>query len=178
MENKKLDRLILVIGASGSGKTSVAKEMEKEGYNILQSYTTRESRRTEEWGHIHVDNIDGLVEEDLLVFVEVYDGVHYWATNEQYKGLGDTIYIICPQGALEVREKLRDDPTVEVITIYLQSDANIRRERMLYDRDRESLGYRLEVDRDKFKLVEADYVICGDGELSEVVELMNIVLDK
>lgn len=36
--------MILISGSSGSGKTSVTKELEKLGYSIIPTYTTREPR--------------------------------------------------------------------------------------------------------------------------------------
>lgn len=172
-----MDRLILLVGASGSGKTSVAREMEKEGYNAIQSYTTREKRRTEEWGHIFTDRLPEIPSENLIAFEEVYEGTYYWATKDQYQGLGDTIYIVCPDGAIQVKENLKNDSSVEVITIYLQSDADVRWKRMLYDRDQKSLESRLKSDKVKFQIVESDYTVDGNGKLDEVVSLIYEILD-
>ena len=49
------DKLILLVGASGSGKTTIAKELEQKGFNVIHSYTTREPRKPNEWGHIFID---------------------------------------------------------------------------------------------------------------------------
>lgn len=174
-----MDRLILLIGASGSGKTSVAKELEKEGYNIIQSYTTREKRRTEEWGHIFADitDIRNTPSDNIIAFQEVYEGVYYWATKEQYEGYGDSVYIVCPDGAKNVKDRLKYDD-VEILTIYLQSDKNVRWKRMMYDRDKQQLDARLEADRDKFQIVEADYTIDGNLDLDIVVDNIYKTLRK
>lgn len=172
-----MDRLILLIGASGSGKTSVAREMGKEGYNVIESYTTRPKRRTEEWGHIFVNEYPEVLSSEVIAFVEVYEGVYYWATKDQFKGLGDSIYIVCPEGAEEAKKNLKDDD-VEIITIYLQSDAKVRWSRMLYDRDKQSLDSRLVADLEKFKIVKCDYTLDGNGELDDVVNSLEEILDK
>ena len=46
---------ILLVGASGSGKSTVADHLHNEcGYDVLQSYTTRPRRTVDETGHIFV----------------------------------------------------------------------------------------------------------------------------
>ena len=40
--------MIILIGESGSGKTTILKELEKIGYNRIKDYTTREKREGED----------------------------------------------------------------------------------------------------------------------------------
>ena len=49
-----MDTIFCLVGPSGSGKTTVAKALEKHGYNVIQSYTTRPRRSENEWGHTFV----------------------------------------------------------------------------------------------------------------------------
>ena len=49
--------LYLIVGASGSGKTTVANALEeKYGYKQFQSYTTRPMRTENETGHTFVND--------------------------------------------------------------------------------------------------------------------------
>ena len=44
---------VLLVGASGSGKSTVANHLHNEyGYDVLQSYTTRPKRTADETGHV------------------------------------------------------------------------------------------------------------------------------
>ena len=54
-EYGNMDKIICLVGCSGSGKTTLAKELEGKGYNIIHSYTTRQPRYENEWGHTFID---------------------------------------------------------------------------------------------------------------------------
>lgn len=134
------DKLVLLVGPSGSGKTTIAKELEGEGYNIIHSYTTREPREENEWGHEFIDSWDRIagywfndpyrgtmiLHGDMIAYFNGY-GEHYFATKDQYQGKGTSIYVIDPSGAEQVRENVKD---AEVVTIFLMADEEIRYERV------------------------------------------------
>lgn len=144
-----MTRVINLIGASGCGKTSVAKELEKTGYNIIQSYTTRPPRVEGEWGHTFIGeyrlfkggsseeliindvaNVKLHYRQDMIAYFNSYNsGHHYFATDEQVIRGKDNIYIVDNAGAQQVHEYYKDSD-VEVITIYLQVDEPIRAERL------------------------------------------------
>ncbi|MDV7402737.1 hypothetical protein RZS08_65550, partial [Arthrospira platensis SPKY1] len=73
------DKIICLCGESGSGKTTIAELLEKEGYNYIQSYTTRKARFEGEKGHIFVDeppmDSTGIPEEEN--FVDTDDMIAY-----------------------------------------------------------------------------------------------------
>ena len=172
------DIIVNLVAKSGSGKTTVAKELEKLGYNVIQSYTTRKPRHKEEWGHTFINTADmeKINKDDMIAFKEVYKGLYYFATKEQYQGKGVSIYTVCPDGAKQVKENVKD---AEVITIYLQVDENIREFRMRDEgRSPTLISDRLENDRKVFEVCECDYVIDGSKSLSDVVGLVNSIVNN
>ena len=58
-------KIILLAGQSGSGKTSIGRELAKneDKYNFVHSYTDRQMRETNEYGHTFVNS----KEMDLLL---------------------------------------------------------------------------------------------------------------
>lgn len=50
--------MILISGNSGSGKTSVAVQLEKMGYKLIPTYTTRKYRSDEELGSIRISETE------------------------------------------------------------------------------------------------------------------------
>ena len=74
-----MDRLILLVGASGAGKSAVAKELEQLGYNILKSHTSREERYEGEWGHTFSNSkkLHDIPFPEIVAFQEVYNGLYY-----------------------------------------------------------------------------------------------------
>lgn len=166
-----MDKIILLIGGSGSGKTTIAKELEELGYNIIDSYTTREPREPNEWGHIFVKKVP----KDKSKMIAYFKGYEhsYWATKSQYQGKGTSIYVIDPKGALECKGKVQD---AEVISIFLDTPATIRAKRMVSERSPTETIERLRGDRIIFKDVVADYTINGARDIQELVmEIVEII---
>lgn len=159
-----MDRIVCVVGPSGSGKTTVAKELEKLGYNIIKSYTNRKPRVKDEYGHIFV-NEKYKDTDDTIAYTKFAD-YEYWATRDQYKNKGISIYIICPQGANELREKVKD---AEIVSIYLDVSESVRRNRM-DNENRIDTEKRILHDRKRFENITCDYTIDANKEIDHVME--------
>lgn len=214
-----MDKLILLVGPSGSGKTTVAYELYKEGYNVIQSYTTRKPRHEGEWGHIFMklgsEWEEAIVErtlvgfenmypvkdknykyidiDDMIAFKELY-GDYYFATKEQYRGKGTSIYVVDPSGAEQVRQSIQKPYSLvsssgktefgaEIATIFLMCDEEIRTLRLAsrideglqiyktsYLKTLPKIKERLEKDREIFSKCKCDYVVDANRELKEVVK--------
>lgn len=177
----KRDHLILLVGASGSGKTAVAKEMEKRGYNVIQSYTTREPRHENEWGHTFVSQMDqhclsNLKRNEELIAYTFYNGHHYWATKNQISG--PTFYIIDPAG-IESLVKNNWYPRHKTTIIYLNASRDTRYSRMAYQQRRPpaAIRDRLAVDEVEFIKVRADWILDADDELENVLSMVQEITD-
>lgn len=190
------DKIICLVGPSGAGKTTIAKELEKLGYNIIHSYTNRNERYPNEWGHTFVkdrvttatirgEGLEKFYMKDersskVIALKELY-GYEYWATREQYKNKGTSIYTVCPDGAKQVQENVKD---AEVVTIFLMVEEDIRfvrlmnrhNIRMSLDNTKEELATLKEIkdrrykDREIFKTCKCNYVVDANRELEEVVK--------
>lgn len=185
------DKIVCLVGPSGSGKTTIAKELEKEGFNVIQSYTTRPPREPGEWGHIFSDikeyinaTIKHEMQNYLIAYQKLYDH-HYWATKEQYKNKGTSIYVVDPKGAGQVKKNVKD---AEVITILLTVDVGKRiirlRRRLLnennitidsffgnelQDKIHNYIRKRLNKDEEIFRVVKCDYTVDANREVKEVL---------
>lgn len=180
------DKLILLVGPSGTGKTTVAKELEKLGYNVIHSYTTRKPRYEGEWGHIFIKKAIGheikeipkeFLGEEIIAFKKLYD-YEYFATVEQYKNKGTSIYVVDPDGAEQVKENVKD---AEIVTIFLMADF-IEREKRLFKRKKckseiDAIYDRLYDDFGLFKICRCDYVVDANRPVDEVVDLITRIIE-
>lgn len=153
--------IVNLVGASGSGKTSVAKYLEGEyGYNVIQSYTTRPKRGDQEYGHTFLNALEWNLERsfmeyecperdnwmtreyfdelDVIAYFNSYkSGNEYFATHQQVELGKVNLYIVDPEGAKQVYDYYRGSD-MTVITIYIQADEETRAERLV---ERELDGY-------------------------------------
>jgi guanylate kinase len=164
-----MDKIICLIGASGSGKSSIAARLEQEGYNYIKSYTTRPKRNKTEDGHIFLDesSFNKLKKEELIAYAE-FDEYKYWSTKEQYFNKGDSIYVIEPKGAVELKSSIKD---CEVLLVYLKVDREERYKRMKDKRGFEMAERRLQYE-DKtgiFNNIKCDYIVDANRDMGEVV---------
>lgn len=209
-----MDLIVCLVGASGTGKTTVAQELEKMGYNIIQSYTTRPQRYPNEWGHTFIDltkkdasilrehygelygvEWDGNIirRADMIAKFDKYESMEvYFATYEQYRNKGVSIYIVDPDGARQVMGNVRD---AKVRVIELDVGKELREQRLIqrslrnlgvepYNGEEETVGEiyqqakdeaeaRLKADDDIFaQKVEGSIVVNAEGTLEETIDII------
>ncbi len=155
--------VILLMGASGSGKTTVSKYMiEKYGWKDISSYTTRAPRFENEHGHIFIsdEEFDQIPKESICAYT-LYNGHRYCATSDQVDNAD--VYVIDPAGILFLKEHYHGIKTP--VVVYLEVDRKERKERMLKRGDKkEKVNERLDLDDKEFSsaLEMADVVINGN----------------
>ena len=118
--------IFLIIGCSGSGKTTITEQLEKRyGLKSIQSYTTRPKRYDDETGHTFVtdDEFDKLT--DRVGYTE-FTGNRYCATAEQVEN--NDLYIIDPKGVDFFMKAYKGSKTPKII--FINSDLTTRYERM------------------------------------------------
>ena len=109
-----MNNLYLIVGASGSGKTTIANTLEeKYGYKQLQSYTTRPPRNQNETGHIFVTDEEFNRLQNIIAYTE-YNNYRYCATSEQTNN--SDIYVIDPNGIDYLKAHYKDKP-IKIINI-------------------------------------------------------------
>lgn len=178
------DKIICLVGESGSGKSTIAELLEKEGYNYIQSYTTRKPRFKNEKGHIFVEHapevldINNFSKEEILnsgiIAYTYFDNNHYWATKEQYQNKGISLYIVDPNGVKELKNDIKD---AEIIAIYIKVDKKDRYRRMLKKRDPRGAKDRIEHDREIFKVVQCEYVVNNNENIENTLKLVKQIID-
>lgn len=91
----RINKIILLCGKSGSGKTTITDQLEQHGLSVLQSYTTRPKRSPDETGHTFVTSDEFAQLKDICAFGK-FGGYEYGATREQVNQ--SDVYVIDAQG--------------------------------------------------------------------------------
>lgn len=158
--------LILLVGKSGSGKSTFQQELEKRWYlRSVQSYTTRPKRSENETGHIFVTKEEFDALDNKVAYTE-FDGYEYCATKEQLDK--NDIYIIDPQG-LESLKQNYDGKFLFVV--YLDANEYFCTQRMLMRGDNiEKVGERIEHDREAFEDVGFDCILNANGTIEDMLK--------
>lgn len=151
LEKNMKDIVFLIVGASGSGKTTVVEKM-CEMYNLksVQSYTDRPKRTENETGHIFVSKEEFDKIQDICAYT-IYNGYRYCATSEQINNCD--LYIIDPNGIDYFKKHYAGNKDYRLINICVPE--TIRLERMLNRNDNPvKATERINTDRIEFKDVE------------------------
>ena len=147
------DRIILIVGKSGTGKDYIARAL---GLKMVVSITTRPIRPNEEDGVHHKfltpEEYGKLLVDDIVAMTE-FDGHSYCATKKCLEG--KEAYIVDPAGIYyyrDIREFIRDLP--EPVIVYFSSPWYKRLYRMVKRQGWRSIGMaiqRIRHDRVIFK---------------------------
>lgn len=160
-------KIILLTGDSGTGKTTVAKELSKDiKYNVIQSYTDRPMRNGQEWGHTFITNNDMNVilnYSNIVAYTNI-NGYHYCATKEQFDNDKINLYIVDAKGVDDIRYSF---PFADFMIILLQIESDFIIDAVRAQRKVSLPSYR-----------DVDAVIHNNTTIDFVVEAIDKLVEK
>lgn len=162
----KAKNFILIVGNSGSGKTTIVEELENRyGLKSIQSYTTRAPRYEGETGHIFVKHEDMPPHSEMVGYT-LYNYQHYWATKQQVAE--NDLYVIDVPGINYFRKHYDGDKPYFVIQIWAPEE--ICKQRMFARGDSEdAVKARLAYDKIAFANIDADVIIKNETTLDDCI---------
>ena len=175
--------MIIIIGESGSGKTTILNELEKRGYKKAVNYTTRRKRANEEetaeYVFVNKDEFNNLWDEGKLLQRAEFENEYYGISTES---LGEDVACIqIVDSIADIKNKAMEYGWDEskITSFYICVPAEERTKRMLLRGDSiETIQKRLEIDSEKFRNARdaVDYVV-ENNVIEEAVDEI-IKLDK
>jgi hypothetical protein len=134
---------ILIVGPAGSGKTTLAKEMQSKGFKVAKLHTTRPKRHEQEDEYIFTNN--GPSEEHRIKCC--YNGWWYYMEAEAFES---DVFVLGVKMAEQMRE-VCDELKIKTLTMCTWAEWVERYDRI---RDRNMPGDtaydRMARDRDEF----------------------------
>jgi guanylate kinase len=173
--------IIILIGESASGKSTIEKELVKRGFNKIVSYTTRPIRKDE------IDGIDYhyISEEEFLNKLQNGFFAEYTIYNSWYYGIAipdcknDSVVVVEPHGF----SQLKKIEGLNIISFYIKVDERTRLIRMVERGDNLlEVFRRIFSDQGVFQFVdqEVNYVIDNNSKINiddvvnEIVRLIGL----
>ena len=128
--NNQTHTLILVVGKTGSGKSSLIKKLcERTGVKMLLSYTTRPKRSETDTDHIFVatdEYFRAKENGEVAIDTEIAENYYYATIEQLYEA---DIYTINP----EAHERLLalNLPNIRFVTVYISCPDDVREKRAM-----------------------------------------------
>ena len=169
--------MVVIVGASASGKTEISKILVNEyGFKKCVTTTTR-SKRTDEvngidYHFISKEQFKALISKNSFVEYAIYQDNFYGINKKDIDK--NALVIVEPTGANELIRKLKND----VFIIYIESKKDVRSNRMKSRGDKlEDINKRLLNDDEIFNkdnLIKVDLHIKNDEhDLKKIAEIIN-----
>ena len=170
--------IIILIGESASGKSTIEKELVKRGFNKIVSYTTRPIRKDE------IDGIDYhyISEEEFLNKLHEGFFAEYTIYNSWYYGIAipdcknDSVVVVEPHGF----SQLKKIEGLNIISFYIKVDERTRLIRMVERGDNiMEVLRRIFSDQGVFQFIdkEVDYVIDNNSKINTAVDEIIYLLE-
>lgn len=173
--------LLILVGKSGCGKTTIEKHFEK-----MISFTTREKRENEVHGKDYYFYDQKVVEEAIqrlkkgektfIKQLSSYNGFHYGTSQEEVeriKNLDLAVAVMNLEGAKDMKQIMQDNGVPAKI-IWIEIDENIRVNRIMKrmsdtGENLEQIKERLSEDERNHEKEEVDLILSNNGTLEEIV---------
>ena len=164
--------MLVIIGASGSGKTEIARILENEyGFTKVVTCTTRPKRSEEKEGvdYHFLTEMEFKHKSANNEFLEttIYNNYYYGTLYSDIKS--NSILVLNPDGANALYKTFKDQLKV----YYLTTSVDIRRERMIHRGDNiRDINYRIINDNNLFdsqRIIHIDYIL--DSSIKPSIEL-------
>ena len=159
--------ILLLVGKSASGKTTLAEDLEKQcGLKSIQSYTTRPPRYDGEKGHTFITENEFDKLTDILAYAET-NGYRYAVTKQMFEDEQYSVYVIDNTGVEYLKEHYKGNR--EWYVAYITAPLMQRFNRMMIrQNDIEFAVSRIEHDAVEFRNVNYDIKVeNADGKYSE-----------
>lgn len=162
---------ICLMGVTGSGKSTVERNLEKLGFTRSISYTSRKPQVRNgkleengvEYNFVTREKFKQLVESGVIIEFEEYDG-NLYGTPEPF-GATEYVSVVCTNGFRALRQKYGE----QVIGIYLKCSDEIIEQRAL-QRDSNDAQIKRRRERDNEAAAEmqqaADLTIDADQDIN------------
>ena len=133
------ERIVCLVGKSGSGKSTIAKDLCRYGVTEVKSYTSREPRFEGEDTHIFISSAESalkLHQEEIIAYTR-FDRHDYFATYDQF--IENDIYVIDPAGVEFLSEKVGRE---NLMVVYIESSLSKR-----FCRMRKTIVFKTAIER-------------------------------
>lgn len=168
--------MLVIVGESGAGKSSVAKELKKYGYKNVVTYTTRPMRDGEKDGidYHFIDDRQFEILQSRFCLVANYRG---WKYATDINDLTDeSVIVVTPAGMRELNRL-----NINLHSIYINVPRRDRLIKLLERGDDIEEAYRRSLsDVGQFDNIEneVDLIVTNKGYTKSVKELCNEIVGK
>jgi len=158
--------MIILIGESGSGKTTILNELEKRGFKKAINHTTRPKRKTDdelnEYKFLSKEEFNKMWEEGKLLQRAEFNNEFYGISTDSLKP--DIACVSITDSVKDIKRRVEEleIKDVDIKTFYIYVPQEERINRMLKRGDSaDAINKRLEIDKEKFKEAKevADFTI-------------------
>lgn len=164
--------IYLILGHSGSGKSTIRDALTSHGLEKIITYTTRKPRASEingiDYNFIDQENFKKMDDDNLFIGTTCYVGNYYSTLKEDLAKNNnkdkDCIIVVDKEGVLAIKKEFKN-----TISIYLKCSKDTLKDRMKKRKDNENdIEKRLNVleDLDSY----ADYIIDANRDIDSVFE--------
>lgn len=179
--------IVVLLGASGSGKSTIENELSIHyEFNKIISYTTRQPRIGEENGKdywfINNETFDEILKDDLFAEYDKYSQNRLYGTLKTDYIDGDKVVVLTPNG---LRQLKKNCPNEDIFSVLVESNLGTRIKRYI-DRcgvnkfnfdDKNEIAARVERDFGMFCGVEKEVdMIVYNNEGTSVKDLVKEIL--
>ncbi len=182
--------IYIIVGASGSGKSTIEKEIcNRVGYSKVVSYTTRPMRSGEKNGKdyhfINNETFDEMLKDGLFAEYDEYSqGRKYGTLKNDYISEENKVVVLTPNGLRQLKRNVHNMDNIKTILVASYLGTRIKRyiDRVGEDKfnfdDKNEIAARVERDYGMFLGVEdeVDYIV-DNNEGTDIKKLVDEILE-